>query len=43
MCINEAVRNSDENVVVVASGDLSHRLTHDGPYGYSEYGENLIN
>ena len=38
MCINEAVRNSDENVVVVASGDLSHRLTHDGPYGYSEYG-----
>lgn len=38
-CINEAVKNSDENVVVVASSDLSHRLTHDGPYGYNEHGE----
>lgn len=39
MCIDEAVKNSDENVVVIASSDLSHRLTHDGPYGYSEFGE----
>ena len=37
-CINEAVKNFDENVVLVASSDLSHRLTHDGPYGYSEHG-----
>ncbi|HOA97135.1 MAG TPA: AmmeMemoRadiSam system protein A [Acetivibrio saccincola] len=42
-CISEAVKNSDENVVIVASSDLSHRLTHDGPYGYSEYGEKFDN
>ncbi|RKD25402.1 uncharacterized protein, PH0010 family/AmmeMemoRadiSam system protein A/AmmeMemoRadiSam system protein B [Caminicella sporogenes DSM 14501] len=37
--IQEAVEDSDENVVVIASGDLSHRLKADGPYGYSPEGE----
>jgi|LSQX01.3.fsa_nt_gb AmmeMemoRadiSam system protein A len=38
MCVRRAVQDSDEEVVFVASGDLSHRLTHDGPYGYSKHG-----
>ncbi len=38
MCIKKAVEDSDEDVVFVASGDLSHKLTHEGPYGYSEHG-----
>lgn len=25
-------------VVLIASGDLSHKLTHDGPYGFNEAG-----
>ncbi len=37
MCIGEAIRNSDEDVVFVASGDLAHRLTSDGPYGYNKH------
>jgi len=45
-CIQEAVNSSNENVVYVASGDLSHRLTKDAPAGYSikgqEYDEYLI-
>lgn len=32
-CIARAVRASDENVVYVASGDLSHGLTPDAPAG----------
>lgn len=38
LCIARAVRDMDEDVVFVASGDLSHRLTHDAPYGFSERG-----
>jgi AmmeMemoRadiSam system protein A/AmmeMemoRadiSam system protein B len=38
MCIAEAVRESDERVVFAASGDLSHRLTQDAPYGYNPDG-----
>lgn len=45
-CIAEAVNSSDENVVYVASGDLSHRLTADAPAGYNpkgrEYDQYLI-
>lgn len=45
-CIQEAVRESDEAVVYVASGDLSHRLTPDAPAGYHakgrEYDEQLM-
>lgn len=39
MSIGKAVEASDENVVFIASGDLSHKLSHDGPYGYSEEGK----
>jgi len=35
-CIKEAV--GDKRVVIVASGDLSHRLTEDGPYGFNAHG-----
>ena len=39
MCISKAVNESDERVVFVASGDLSHRLSHDGPYEYNKRGK----
>lgn len=39
MCIMKAVEDLDEDVVFVASGDLSHKLTHEGPYGYDEQGK----
>lgn len=45
-CIQQAVAESDERVVYIASGDLSHRLTSDAPAGYSpkglEYDESLV-
>ncbi|QHQ62392.1 AmmeMemoRadiSam system protein A [Anaerocolumna sedimenticola] len=37
-CIAQVVNQSDKQYVYIASGDLSHRLKEDGPYGYSEYG-----
>lgn len=36
--IKAAVNDADKRVVFVASGDLSHRLKHDGPYGFAEEG-----
>lgn len=39
MCIKKAVEETDVNAVFIASGDLSHRLTKDGPYEYSPYGQ----
>lgn len=36
--IREAANVLDKNVVIIASGDLSHRLKEDGPYGYQEEG-----
>ncbi len=33
--IYAAASTSEKNIVFVASGDLSHRLTHEGPYGFS--------
>jgi len=39
MCIKKAVEDTDINVVFIASGDLSHRLSKDGPYEYSPYGK----
>ncbi|HZJ76476.1 MAG TPA: AmmeMemoRadiSam system protein A [Oscillospiraceae bacterium] len=39
MNIRKAVEDSDTNAVFIASADLSHRLTEDGPYGYNPYGE----
>lgn len=38
-CIKRVIEESDTNTVLIASGDLSHRLTSDGPYEYSPYGE----
>ncbi len=37
-CIRETARTLGRNTVVVASGDLSHKLKEDGPYGYQEEG-----
>src|SRR5690606_16990092 len=37
-CIREAVEETDEKVVFVASGDLSHKLTPDSPNGYHPLG-----
>ncbi|QZY54431.1 AmmeMemoRadiSam system protein A [Crassaminicella profunda] len=39
MCIKKAVEDSNMKAVFIASGDLSHKLTEDGPYEYSSYGE----
>ncbi len=39
ICINKAVELIDVNAVLIASGDLSHRLKKDGPYDYNPYGE----
>ena len=36
--IREAVSGLDRNVVVIASGDLSHRLTKDAPAGFDPLG-----
>jgi aromatic ring-opening dioxygenase LigB subunit len=37
-CIGDAVESSSERVVYIASGDMSHGLTHDAPAGYRESG-----
>ena len=37
-CIAQAVKDEGRNVVLIASGDLSHKLKTDGPYGYAEEG-----
>lgn len=39
MSIKKAVEDSNINTIFIASGDLSHRLTEDGPYEYSPYGK----
>ena len=36
--ILEAVEKTDRRVVLIASGDLSHKLKKDGPYGLDENG-----
>ncbi len=38
MYIKEAIQKLDKKVVFLASGDLSHTLKEDGPYGYQEEG-----
>lgn len=47
MILGEAVEALGRNTVVIASGDLSHKLTEDGPYGFAAEGpeldEKLIN
>ena len=37
-CIQAAAQSLGRNTVVIASGDLSHKLKEDGPYGYQEEG-----
>lgn len=37
-CIDKAADKSGKKVVVIASGDLSHKLKEKGPYGYKEEG-----
>ncbi len=37
-CIREVAEALDRRTVIIASGDLSHRLKEDGPYGYQEEG-----
>ncbi|MCF6464352.1 AmmeMemoRadiSam system protein A [Clostridium sp. Cult2] len=37
--IQDSVLESEKNVVLIASGDLSHKLSDEGPYSYSPYGE----
>lgn len=36
--IARAVEQLDRRAVLIASGDLSHKLTHDGPYGFAPEG-----
>lgn len=38
MAIQKTAKNLNKNIVLIASGDLSHRLTEDGPYDYSPEG-----
>lgn len=38
MCIQEVVERLGRNVVIVASGDLSHKLKSEGPYSYAPEG-----
>ncbi|HEY9059925.1 MAG TPA: AmmeMemoRadiSam system protein B [Pseudobacteroides sp.] len=42
-CISSAVEESDERVVFVASGDLSHRVNDNSPYGSSPLGSQFDN
>jgi len=47
MCVQKGIQDMQEDAVVIASGDLSHRLTKDAPAGYhpkgKEFDETLIN
>jgi MEMO1 family protein len=38
MCIRAAAEKSGKKVVLIASGDLSHKVRAEGPYGYAEEG-----
>lgn len=37
-CIRQVAEMLDRRAVIIASGDLSHRLKEDGPYGYQKEG-----
>lgn len=37
-CIAQVAKDSGKRVVFLASGDLSHKLTKEGPYGYAKEG-----
>lgn len=36
--LQECLEESNEKAVIIASGDLSHKLTNDGPYNYNSAG-----
>ncbi|MEI7884155.1 MAG: AmmeMemoRadiSam system protein A [Clostridia bacterium] len=38
-CIAKVAEQSEKKIIIVASGDLSHKLKADGPYGLAEEGE----
>lgn len=38
MCITETADMLNRDIVLIASGDLSHKLLAEGPYGYAEEG-----
>lgn len=38
MCIKKIAEESKKNIVFIASGDLSHKVTEEGPYGYAKEG-----
>jgi aromatic ring-opening dioxygenase LigB subunit len=37
-CLQKTIEITDRRVVFIASGDLSHKLKEDGPYGYAPEG-----
>jgi uncharacterized protein, PH0010 family len=37
-CVSQIAEKLNRNIVFVASGDLSHKLKEDGPYGFSQEG-----
>lgn len=37
-CISAAAEDIERKIVVIASGDLSHRLSEESPYGFSQEG-----
>ena len=39
MEIDKVAKELDRKIVIIASGDLSHKLKEEGPYSYSPYGE----
>lgn len=39
MNIKKVAEELDRKIVIIASGDLSHKLKEEGPYSYSPYGE----
>lgn len=39
MAIEKACKKTNTKAAIIASGDLSHRLSNNGPYPYSPYGE----
>ena len=41
ICIQKAIQDVQEDAVVIASGDLSHRLTKDAPAGYHPKGKDF--
>ena len=38
MILRDAIAESDENTVIIASGDLSHKASAESPYGFDESG-----